>query len=183
VSFDRRVLVALPSLVLLALLVPLWWRWPPPPLEARLGLVGLVAAGLATALALLAVAAGLERSNASFRTTSARLERLVRSLRLHPALALALALLTGVVEELFFRGWLMPHVGLVVQAALFMLLHPAGRSGWMYTLFTGFAGLVFGALVLATGSLVPALVAHVAVNAHGLTVRGRQGPLTPGQRR
>jgi uncharacterized protein len=180
VRLDRAALVALPSLVLLTLLLPLWWRWPPPPVAPRGGPLGLVGAGIATALILLALAALLERSVPSFRATSRRLEQFVRSLRLPPAVALGLALLTGVSEELFFRAWLMPHVGLVPQALLFMLLHPAGRSGWAYTLFTGLAGLALGGVVLATGSLVPAVVAHVAVNAHGfLAGRARLSPRTP----
>lgn len=185
---DRRLTLLLPSLVLLVLTGVGWWLWPPPASEPRLGALGLVAVGVGTALALLLGAALLERSVPSFRRTSRRLERLVRDLRLPPGGALAAALVSGVTEELFFRGWLLPTVGLWWQALVFMLLHPAGRSGWAYTLYTGVAGLAFGALTLATGSLWPALIAHVAVNLHGFSQGGRgarpapagDAPFSPG---
>ena len=164
---DRRVVLLVPSLTLLLLSAVGWWLWPPPPLEPRLAWPWSVALGLATGAALLAAAWLLDRTLPSFRRTSRRLERLVRDLRL-PAWAALLATL----EELFFRGWLLPTAGLWLQALVFMLLHPAGRSGWSYTLFTGVAGLTFGALTLASGSLVPAVVAHVAVNLHGFTLGG-----------
>ena len=170
---DRRLTLLLPSLVLLVLTLVGWWLWPPPATEPRLGALGLVGVGIVTALALLAGAALLERSVPSFRRTSRRLERLVRDLRLPPGGALAAALVSGVAEELFFRGWLLPTVGLWWQALVFMLLHPAGRSGWAYTAYTGVAGLAFGVVTLATGSLWPALIAHVAVNLHGFSQGGR----------
>jgi uncharacterized protein len=183
---DRRWLLIAPSLVLMLLVVPLWVLWPPPTAVARFAWPTLVLLGLATGALLLALAALLERSNASFRHASRRLEHLVRGLRLDPSAAAGLALVTGVAEEVFFRGWLLHVAGLWGQAAVFMLLHPAGRRGWAYTVFTGFAGLVFGLLTLATGSLVSAVVAHVAVNLHGfvsgaLGARRRAGA-EPGRR-
>jgi len=169
---DRRLTLALPSLVLLVLTAIGWWLWPPAPSESRLAWPGLVGVGVATGVALLAGAALLERTVPSFRRTSRRLERLVRDLRLSPGAALAAALVSGVSEELFFRGWLLPTVGVWWQALLFMLLHPAGRSGWAYTAYTGVAALVFGAVTVATESLWPALIAHVAVNLHGFSLGG-----------
>ena len=172
---DRRLVLLLPSLALLGLSAFGWLVWPPPPSEPRLAWPGLIAAGVATGAALLAGAWLLERSVPSFRHATRRLERLVRDLRLPPGGALAAALVSGVSEELFFRGWLLPTAGLWVQALLFMLLHPAGRAGWAYTAYTGLAGLVFGALTLASGSLWPALIAHVGVNLHGFSAGLRQG--------
>lgn len=166
---DRRLVLLLPSLTLLVLSALGAWLWPPPPLEPRWAWPWWLLSGLATALALLGGAALLERLHPGFRATSARIERLVRDLRLRRRDAALGALLSGVAEELFFRGWLMGVAGLWVQALVFMLLHPAGRRGWSYTAYTGVAGLVLGALTLASGSLVPAVLAHVAVNLHGLT--------------
>lgn len=179
---DRRFVLLAPSLALLLLSALGWWLWPPPPLEPRLAWPALVVLGLVSGAALLAAAWLLERTLPSFRRTSRRLERLVRDLRLPPWAALLAALASGVSEELFFRGWLLPTGGLWLQALVFMALHPAGRSGWSYTLFTGAAGLLFGVLTLASGSLWPALVAHVAVNLHGFSLGGeawRRRALTP----
>lgn len=171
---DRRALLLLPSLALLLLTALGWWLWPPAPLTPRVAWYASVALGVAAAAALLAAAWLLERTLPSFRRTSRRLERLVRDLRLPPWAALLAALASGVSEELFFRGWLLPTGGLWLQALVFMALHPAGRSGWSYTLFTGVAGLLFGALTLYSGSLWPALIAHVAVNLHGFTLGGER---------
>ena len=195
---DRRLALLLPSLVLLLLTAVGWQLWPPPAREARLPWPGLVAVGIATGALLLAGAWLMERAVPGFRRTSKRLERLVRDLRLPPGGALLAALVSGVSEELFFRGWLLPTAGLWWQALAFMLLHPAGRSGLSYTAYTGVAGLVFGAVTLATGSLWPALIAHVGVNLHGFSLGGRRprpsaaprsggaahagGPVSPGSR-
>ncbi|MDR9391314.1 MAG: CPBP family intramembrane glutamic endopeptidase, partial [Trueperaceae bacterium] len=82
--------------------------------------------------------------------------------------AAALAVATSAGEEILFRGMLLPTLGLVPQALLFGLLHPAGRRGWSYPVFTALAGLAFGALVEASGRLTPAVLAHGVVNAAGL---------------
>lgn len=100
----------------------------------------------------------------------------------HPATALAPALLAGwavfrvigtvilvpVVEELFFRGYLLRRIGVaggwmalvavVASAGLFAVLH----ERW---LLAAGAGLVFGALVLRSGRVTDAIVAHMAANA------------------
>jgi uncharacterized protein len=177
---DRRWLLIAPSAVLLLLSAPLWMLWPPPALAPRASWPVLVLLGLATGAVLLGLAWVLERRSASFAHASRRLESMVRRLRLAPGMAAGVALVTGVAEEVFFRGWLLHVAGLWGQAAVFMLLHPAGRRGWAYTAFTGFAGLAFGALTLATGSLLSALVAHVGVNLHGFVSAARMTRSQPG---
>ena len=90
--------------------------------------------------------------------------------------ALLLAFLSALGEELFFRGGILnatahafgPAAGLFVQAALFALGHPApGRAGKLYAVLAFTAGLIFGGLYLASGSLVPGILAHFLYNAKG----------------
>jgi membrane protease YdiL (CAAX protease family) len=76
-----------------------------------------------------------------------------------------LALLSGIGEEMFFRGALQPAVGLGWASLLFGLMHFAPEKALLP--WTGFAvvmGVVFGALYLWTGSLWAPIVAHVVIN-------------------
>ncbi len=78
---------------------------------------------------------------------------------------LFLAVLSGVAEELFFRGALMPLVGFWVSSALFGLLHIGpGRRFAPWTAWAVAMGLAFGAIYWLTGELVGCVVAHVLVN-------------------
>ena len=91
------------------------------------------------------------------------------------SLAFGLAAATSLSEELFFRGALLPLVGVWGQALLFGLLHPAPLKGWSYTAYTFIAGLAFGYATLLTGSLWAALLAHFVINLQGfLEVRRLQ---------
>lgn len=74
---------------------------------------------------------------------------------------LVLAVCSGISEELFFRGVLMPELGLFVSSALFGLLHPLGIA---YVLWATAAGMGLGALYLTTGSLVAPALAHGTYN-------------------
>ena len=171
----RRLLPFLPS-VLLGVSGAIWVALSPPELPETAA--PLAIAGVAASLAFLLLGTGwlLERLLPSFRYTSRRLERALAHLRLSPAMALLLAALTATGEELFFRGGLMQLVGVWGQALLFGALHPVGRRGWSYTLFTFAAGLLFGYAVLLTGSLWTAVLAHFAVNLHGLLSVRRSSP-------
>ena len=104
----------------------------------------------------------------SFRFASRFLERALRGLGLRRRDAVVLAIGTSLAEELAFRGLLLAWIGLVPQALIFGLLHPATRRGWSYSVFTAVVGLALGALTLAFGGLLAALVAHAGVNAVGL---------------
>lgn len=170
----RRALLFLPSLAL-GVLGGAWLLLRPWPYAARTGLGGQLLAGAATAALLLAAAWLLERTLPSFRYASRLLESALRSVALPAWTALLLAAATAGAEELFFRGALMPLVGLVGQALLFGLFHPVPRRAWAYPVFAAAAGLAFGALTLTTGSLLPAVVAHFGINLQGLWEVRRPG--------
>lgn len=79
---------------------------------------------------------------------------------------LVLALLTPLIEEAIFRGWLLhwlsPHgrwVAIVATAALFALLHV-----WQSIPFAFVFGLFAAVYVLNTGSLWGALIVHATFN-------------------
>lgn len=85
------------------------------------------------------------------------------------ALRLALALSAGFFEEVFFRGFLQPRVGVTVSTVLFVLAH-AGYGqlpllGGVTLLSIGFAGLV-----VWRRSLEAAIVAHATFDAVQLLV-------------
>ncbi|WP_456409370.1 CPBP family intramembrane glutamic endopeptidase [Oceanithermus sp.] len=119
-------------------------------------------------------------------TLMRRLGRALRQAGVSPNVALALALTSALGEELWFRGallnafagWLGPGAGLALQATLFAAGHPApGRAGRLYMAWAFAAGLIFGGLYLASGSLVPGILAHFLYNAKGLEEAfGSPGP-------
>lgn len=80
-----------------------------------------------------------------------------------------MACASGFGEELFFRGFLAPLVGVVLSSVAFGLLHQVrgpGRLAWAAWASALGAGL---ALVYAlTGTLLGPIVAHVAINAANL---------------
>lgn len=72
-------------------------------------------------------------------------------------------------EELLFRGLLATTVGLFASSLAFGLLHQMrGRGRWIWAGWATVMGFLFGALLLATGSLLGALVAHAAINVANL---------------
>jgi membrane protease YdiL (CAAX protease family) len=82
---------------------------------------------------------------------------------------LALALASALGEEAFFRGLLVPLVGVVLSALIFGALHQIrgpGRLAWMA--WATVMGLLFGILFAATGSLIGPIVAHAIINAANL---------------
>ncbi len=93
---------------------------------------------------------------------------------------LALALLSGIGEELLFRAALQPAVGLVPASLLFGLAHfPVRRELLPWSALAAVAGLAFGALFEATGRHVAApAAAHALINGLNLAVlrdRSRSG--------
>ena len=81
----------------------------------------------------------------------------------------ALALASGVGEELFFRGFLAQTAGVLLSSVAFGLLHQvrgAGRWGWAFSAFV--MGLFLASVFALSGSLVGPILAHVVVNAVNL---------------
>lgn len=90
-----------------------------------------------------------------------------------------LALASAVGEEVFFRGALMPWIGLVPQAILFGLLHVGPSKRFVpWTAWALVMGLVFGGLVELTGDLGGAIAAHFTINFINLhfIARGKLAP-------
>lgn len=81
--------------------------------------------------------------------------------------ALLVAALTGIGEEVFFRGWLQRKVGNVPQAVLFGLAH----LNYLQVLevgVTALLGYAFGRSVEKTGNLWGPILGHAAFNATSL---------------
>ena len=169
-----RYLVFAPSL-LFGLLGALWLLFRPLRLEADAGPFTVLLVAAALILGLLGGAWGLEKLLPSFRFASKLLERALANFPISLPFAFALAAATALSEELFFRGALLPLIGVWGQALVFGLLHPAPLKGWSYTAYTFVAGLAFGYATLLTGSLWAAMLAHFVINLQGfLEVRRLQ---------
>jgi membrane protease YdiL (CAAX protease family) len=82
---------------------------------------------------------------------------------------IVLAVASAIGEEVFFRGALMPAVGLWASSAIFALLHIGPKVRFLpWTLSSLVAGLLFGQLFLWSGDLGGPVVAHFTVNALNL---------------
>ncbi len=76
-----------------------------------------------------------------------------------------LAVASSAGEELFFRGALMPTVGVVASSAVFALLHIGPRGRYLpWTIGSFVAGLLFSELFLWSGDLTGPVLAHFTVN-------------------
>lgn len=134
---------------------------------------GAVSHALSAALGL-ALALGTVRATRSFvrrfrwaRALHAGLRPSVRHAS-GPTL-LVLGLTSAVGEELFFRGLLVPAVGLALSSIGFGLLHQLrGRERWAWAGWATVMGLLFGGLFVLTGSLVGPIVAHALINVQNL---------------
>jgi uncharacterized protein len=76
-----------------------------------------------------------------------------------------LAVASALGEEMFFRGALMPVVGIWISSAVFALLHIGPRARYLpWTVGSFVAGVLFSALFLWSGDLTGPVVAHFTVN-------------------
>lgn len=85
------------------------------------------------------------------------------------AVKVAIALTAGVVEELFFRGFLQPRVGIALSTGLFALAHLSYDQPFMLVGITVLS-LIFAFLVRWRRSVVAAIVAHATFDAVQLLV-------------
>jgi membrane protease YdiL (CAAX protease family) len=127
----------------------------------------LVLAGIAMGI-LLGLAIVFVSRLALYRFDWARaLHRDFRGL-LNPLSDLEIVVLAGassVGEEMFFRGALIPAIGLLGSSALFALLHIGPKARHLPWTFSSLvAGLMFGAIFIWTGDLTGPVLAHFLVN-------------------
>ena len=126
-----------------------------------------VSIGVITAAALVVASRALTAATSAGRALADALARVLGRPGL--GVCLALAAISGLAEEAFFRGALQPRVGLVVASGLFAAAHFAPRREFLPWPFFAFAaGLAFGVLFEATGNLVAPVVAHAGVNVWNL---------------
>lgn len=79
--------------------------------------------------------------------------------------AVALAILSGFAEELFFRGAVQGQWGWFAATVLFAVLHTGpGRAFRVWTLFAIVAGGLFGFLMEWRGNLLAPVIGHFVVN-------------------
>ena len=129
-AFFRRVLPLFAPSLLLGLLGGVLLLLRPLPYKRQADIVIIVALGVALAIALVAGARVLERLLPSYRFAQQQMERALRPLRLTRPQALLLAAVTSVAEELFFRGALLPLIGVWGQALAVRIAAPRHPS-WL----------------------------------------------------
>jgi membrane protease YdiL (CAAX protease family) len=77
----------------------------------------------------------------------------------------AVALASGIAEELLFRGALWIHLDFMGTSFLFAIVHVVPRRSMIgYPVFAFGAGLLLGLLRHASGNAIPSMFAHVIVN-------------------
>jgi hypothetical protein len=133
-----------------------------------------------TASLLLSLGVGVPLGAATIAATRVLVRRAVWARALHAALRpavpgvddltiFAVAAASATVEEVFFRGLLLPLVGVVASSIVFGTLHQiGGRARWGWMAWATVMGLLFGTIFAATGSLAGPVVAHAAINHYNL---------------
>jgi len=133
--------------------------------------------GLCVAAALVLVTYVIARVVPAFHSMEAAFRRTLGPLSLGEMARIAI--LSGIGEELLFRGVIQPWLGLPAAAVIFGLLHFVPDRSWFpWTLFATAFGFIAGWLFKERGSLVAPIVAHVFVNLTNLIliVSGRGLP-------
>lgn len=161
---ELRHFVTVQCLILLILAFAwLWWH-PELGLLQRLQLKGAdLLLGLAGGVLLLGFSVLGTWLWPALRRAQAHLDRTIFG-ALEPSDAFYLGLLSGVSEEIFFRGVLQYYWSLWLASALFGLLHLPGKKHSVYALWAGLSGLLMGAIYLWTGNLLTVILMHVLNN-------------------
>ncbi len=92
---------------------------------------------------------------------------------------LVLALSSAIAEEVFFRGWLLPAIGLIPSSLIFGALHyaPRTRGMWTWIPLAIVMGLVFGLMYKSFGTLTAPVLAHFVINYRNLHFINSYDPL------
>ncbi len=171
---QSRLLVNLVMTLLLFMVPPVMWlvlvdRRAADEVPGRLGwrsqdLILSAGVGLAIAVAaivLLAVVAFTVEALGVTLPTNERAEALAAALTLPTAFLVSAVAAVG--EEVFFRGWLQPRIGLVPQAVLFSLAH-LSYLNVLELVVTFLLGLAFGVAMRRTDNLAAPVAGHFFFN-------------------
>jgi len=137
--------------------------------EIALGGLGACVAWL-VAIAAMAVAVGILTATGMDQVVPTGPPKVVLLLAAMPWLArLALAISAGVFEEMFFRGFLQPRVGIGLSTALFVLAHASYGQPMMLVGVTVLS-LIFALFVRYRQSIWAAAAAHAGFDAIQLLI-------------
>jgi membrane protease YdiL (CAAX protease family) len=75
-----------------------------------------------------------------------------------------IAIVSGVAEELFFRGVLQAQIGIWLTSVIFGLAHIWKKTAVLYGIYATIIGLLFGGMYMWSGSLWVPMLAHVVNN-------------------
>ena len=99
--------------------------------------------------------------------------------------SILVAVVSGLCEELFFRGVLQSQCGIISSACAFGLAHLPRIYYFPYALWATYVGLLMSFLMLKTGSLYSPMIAHALINFASINVlrrlykAGQLGPPPP----
>ncbi|MCR5661936.1 MAG: CPBP family intramembrane metalloprotease [bacterium] len=77
---------------------------------------------------------------------------------------ITLALVSGICEEAFFRGILLPEAGTLISCLIFGAMHTGDRRLIKSAVWAGLAGWLFAFIYMKTGSLALPIAVHAANN-------------------
>lgn len=139
------------------------------PVELGIGLgAGVVLWG--GVLAIVAIVSLLVAAAAGFENLPSEAPKMVLWMGSLPVLIrLMVSLSAGVVEEIFFRGFLMPRAGLVTSNVLFVLAHLSYEQPFML-LGVALLSVAFSCLTIWRGNIWPAIAAHFLFDAIQLLI-------------
>lgn len=83
---------------------------------------------------------------------------------------LLIAFSSGFCEEVFFRGVLQTQFGLIAASVIFGLVHCGGKQYLIYAVWAMLAGLLFGVLLEASGTLWLPITMHIVNNLVSITM-------------
>jgi membrane protease YdiL (CAAX protease family) len=119
--------------------------------------------GLGASLALLLISFIIAFTYEPFRKSLEALDSLILG-KIKTADIIPIALLSGLGEEVFFRGILQEETGILFTSVCFALMHFPGKQYWIYSLWALFASLFLGNIYDYTHNLFIVIMAHVLNN-------------------
>ncbi len=144
-------------------------RSPNPWKEVGIGIAAGIAGWVIVMTVMIAVALGLLTMGGEGSLPQSPPKVVLWIAALPMLLRFAVSLSAGVVEEVFFRGFLQPRVGIAVSSLFFVLAHASYESPFMLV-GVAILSLVFAGLVRWRQNILAAIVAHTVFDAVQLLV-------------